>query len=307
MVELSRRGVFGAAASVAAAAVATPPSAEAAVGASGFPELSLRARAISPADRLQGVVGYVLKRADGDEKPNCWAAYGEKLDNGGIIYDTEYLARYVAERDWPCVKAIQYEAGELRKKLKAKRIPFADSDDDMIMVSDDRVYDRDDALDRLQDDERCWVFGTEEHAFNFDIEEALDNHLEDSFEEASEHVVDREGLRAFWSAWSAKQSLTTYYEDSDRILVIDAAAFEQQVAEWQARLDLIEGALARIEIEGAPATHLFFVCTLVSDLGRHLKRNWNNFPYVRRLRAERPSMSPTVTRPAHPPHEEKST
>ena len=280
MVELTRRGAFGAAASVAAVAVSAPP-ASAQAGVVGLPELSLRARAISPADRLQGVVGYVLKRAEPGEKPNCWAAYGQQLENGGIIYGTEYLARYTAERDWPCVRDIQREAGELRMKLKAERIPFADSDDEMILVTDDRAYHRDEALEYLIDYGATWVHGTDECAFDFDIEEALDSHLQDSFEEASEHVVDREGLRAFWKQWCAQQSLTGYHEDAKRILVIDPIGFEAEVQEWTARLALLEGALARIEAEGAPATHLLFVCTLVSEWAQHLKRNWDRWPYVR--------------------------
>ena len=242
----------------------------------------MRARSVSPTDRLQGVVGYVLKRAGPDDKPNCWAAYGQELDHGGVIYDSESLARYTAERDWPCVRDIQLEAGELRKKLKATRIPFADSDDEMILVTDERAYHRDEALEYLIDEGATWIHGTDESTFNFDIEEALDDHLADSFEDAPDHVVDREGLRTFWKQWCDKQSLTGYFEDSSRILVIDPAGFEREVREWTERLALLDGALARIATEGPPATHLLFVCTLVCDWARHLKRNWDHWPYVKR-------------------------
>lgn len=278
--KLTRRDTF-AAAFGAAAAGAVPASAAASPSAATLPELALRARSMTPDDRLRGVVGYVLRRCEEGEKPNAWAAYGQKLEHGGIIYDSESLARYAAERDWPIIRDIQIEAGQLRRKLKAKRIPFEESDDDMIMVSDNRVWQRDEALEYLRDDERCWVYGTEEHPFNFDIEEALDSRLEDSFEEASEHVVDREGLRAFWKQWTAKQSLTSYYEDDSRILVLDAGEFAAQVKAWEDRLALLDGALARIEIEGAPATHLLFVCETVHEIARHMERNKDSWVYRR--------------------------
>lgn len=276
-VDLSRRGVFGVAAAAAATAIpAAPPASAAAsseIGAAAELRLSL---GLTARDRLDGVVGYVLRRAKDGESPNVWAGFGENEWNGGVLYGKEDIARWAAAENWSCVRAIVQERAELLRQLKAEHVPSRDYDGDFIMVRDDQVVATEEAEDYLFDDARCWAWAAEPEEFSYDPEEALDEHLADWFDEAESWIpeADRLPLRHAWANLIAKHgaSLTRYCEDHKRLVVFNESDFTAELAHWAERLALCEAAIARIKAEGPQATHQLYVTDTVERIARAVWR-----------------------------------
>lgn len=275
---LTRRGAFGAAAVVATTAAL--PRAEAASlaaeGAGNAAEMRL-SLGLTAKDRLDGVVGYVLRRAEPDEAPNVWAGFGENEWNGGVLYGGEDQARWAAAENWNCVRTIVHERAALLRQMKAAHVPARDYDRDHVMLSDDRVVGLEEAADYLFDDSRCWAWAADEESFTYDPDEELDEHLADWFEDAEGWIpdADRQPMREAWRALMAKHgaSLTRYNEDSNCLVVFNEAEFAVETGKWVERLALCEAALARIRIEGPTATHLLHVTAIVCALARALHRD----------------------------------
>jgi hypothetical protein len=282
--ELSRRGVFGVAAAAAATALPSAPAiaATTSLAAGGADTVAVRmALGISSKDKLGGVVGLMLRRAKEGETPTAWVGFDQNDWNGGQLFNDEHLARWAAAENWDCVRELTYKRARLKQQLNAAHIPVRDYRGDFVMLSDDRVTETSEAADYLFDDGRCWAWAAEEEAFCYDVEEALDGHLHDWFEDADSCIpeIDRAPLRAAWAAIMAKHSagLTRYGEDHKRLVVFNENDFAVELYDWAERLALIEAAIARIKAEGPPATHLLHVTVLVKRIARALNepdRRW---------------------------------
>ncbi|MCA1490137.1 hypothetical protein I6F11_04285 [Ensifer sp. NBAIM29] len=83
----------------------------------------------------------------------------------------------------------------------------------------------------------AWCFATTETAFRLDLDGEIDSYLADNHhEDARDHLTDLDELLTFFEAWKAKQTLTSYYYDPTRIIVIDRDRYEAELAEAKAYL-----------------------------------------------------------------------
>lgn len=74
-------------------------------------------------------------------------------------------------------------------------------------------------------------FATEEQPFDFNIMDALSNYLNDEHhEDAADQIEGIGELEAFWRAWSAKQTLRSYYVDYSKVVVLDQERFAKTLA-----------------------------------------------------------------------------
>lgn len=276
---LTRRGAFGVAAVVAAPPLVTSPAPAAAleVAPHAVP-LAFRVGA-TELDRMQGIIGLVIRKPRDGEEPNVWAAFGEhsKRYGTGIVVDNERSARFTAIEDWDVYRNLKMEAGGLKRLIAAKQVLAEDYDGEMVCISDDHVEHVEDARDYLADDDRCWAHAAEEEAFRYDVEQALDEHLADWFEDAHDRIpeADRVKLRTLWREIEQRHapSLTRYNEDTKTVVIYDAAAFGGVLAEWIRRLAVCEAAIARIDLEGVSAVHLLYVTDCVARIARALSRS----------------------------------
>jgi hypothetical protein len=85
----------------------------------------------------------------------------------------------------------------------------------------------------------AWAFCCTEGGFDFDLESQLESYLADEHHEnARDFLVDEKELWDFWSAWVEKQkSLTSYFIDTKRIVVIDRERYETELAAAKAFLE----------------------------------------------------------------------
>ncbi len=72
----------------------------------------------------------------------------------------------------------------------------------------------------------AWCWPCKPTDFQLDLERILENALEEFHEDAGDSLVDTEELYAFVEAWNKKQTLTTWYPDHTRVVVIDEARFQ---------------------------------------------------------------------------------
>ena len=83
----------------------------------------------------------------------------------------------------------------------------------------------------------AWCFATTESGFDFDLTEAIETYLSDEHhEDASDSIRGWKELEAFWKEWSAKQTLSTYWQDCKNIVVLDRPRYEAELAAAQALL-----------------------------------------------------------------------
>lgn len=69
-----------------------------------------------------------------------------------------------------------------------------------------------------------WVFCCEGTKHELDIDNAIENMLEDAFEDARDHLVDEKELFDFVKRWNAKQNIISYYPDYKRVVVLKGEA-----------------------------------------------------------------------------------
>ncbi len=275
---LTRRGAFGVAAVVAAPPLAAAPAPAAAIEAAPHAvPLAFRVGA-TELDRMQGIIGLVIRKPRDGEAPNVWAAFGEhdKRYGAGMVFDNERSARFTAIEDWDVYRRIKTEAHELKALISAKQVLAEDYGGEMVCISDDHVEHVEDARDYLRDDDRSWAHAAEEEAFSYDVEEVLDEYLADWFEDAQDRIpeADRAKLRALWGDICKRHgpSLTRYSEDTKTVVIYDTAAFGSELAQWVQRLAVCEAAIARIDLEGVSAIHLLYVTDCVARIARALSR-----------------------------------
>jgi len=96
-----------------------------------------------------------------------------------------------------------------------------------VAVGDDYFDSVASLIERRQDEDAPlpkYVWGTTETTWDgLDVESALENELENSFEDAIDHVTDMDELRAFVKAWNEKQSITSYWCDYKTAVILDEA------------------------------------------------------------------------------------
>ncbi|MGV2135190.1 hypothetical protein GOZ83_19545 [Agrobacterium vitis] len=180
------------------------------------------------------------------KKPNCWAT-----PDGKRIFNSEEWATKAMEMDTP-----EYDAA-MRERIAAGRIvraEVAEGYDGWVTVTgdeDDYAQDVEELLEKHSDrlswagvpDEEiagqlpAWAFCCQEDGFDFDLESQLDSYLGDNHHEnARDQLVDEKELWEFWNAWVAKQNLRSYIIDYKRIVVINQARYEAELAEAKAYL-----------------------------------------------------------------------
>lgn len=65
-----------------------------------------------------------------------------------------------------------------------------------------------------------WVFVCESDKHQLDIESSLENMLSDAYEDAAEDLVDEKELIDFVEQWNQKQTVTSYYPDYKKVLLL---------------------------------------------------------------------------------------
>lgn len=181
------------------------------------------------------------------ENPNCWSTADGK--------------RLFVEKQW-AEKSMEMDSDEYKERsqqrVKASRIARAEIVTDYTGLvtttgdEDDYAQDVAELLEKHGDrlswagvsDEDIpaqlpgWAFCCTEDGFDFDLEGQLESYLEDNHhEDARDHLVDEKALWEFFNAWCEKQTLTSYMVDYKRIVVIDPAKYELELAEAKAFLD----------------------------------------------------------------------
>lgn len=66
-----------------------------------------------------------------------------------------------------------------------------------------------------------YAFVCEEQRHEIDVDAALENMLEDAYEDAGDHLQDEKELRDFIAEWNKKQYIVTYYPDYSRVVLIN--------------------------------------------------------------------------------------
>ncbi len=175
------------------------------------------------------------------KNPNLWAT-----GDGKRVFNSEEWALKSMEMDTP-----EYKENS-RKRIEASRLVRAEVVENytgwVTTTGDEDDYAADVAellekhgdnlawagvpIDDIPAQLPAWAFCCREDGFDFDLEDVIDNYLSDNHhEDARDWLVDQKELWDFWAAWSAKQSkLTSYFIDTQRIVVIDRARYEAEVA-----------------------------------------------------------------------------
>lgn len=171
------------------------------------------------------------------ETPNLWATG----DGKRLFRDREW-AEKAMEMDTPEYKEWSRLRMEYSRLVKAEPVEWAGwVYSDEVGGYNDGYYDSVDALrEHCESDDivvPAYCHATKEQAFDFDIFDALDSYLsDDHHEEAHDQIEGWDELEVFWKAWSAKQTLKSYYLDYSKIVVIDQAGYEVALAEAKAWL-----------------------------------------------------------------------
>jgi len=182
-----------------------------------------------------------------DGEPNCWA-----LPDGSAVYIDKEWAEKAAY-----MKTEEY-LRNLRKRADASHLVKAtviENWDGWVTTNgdEDDYHDSVEALLERHSDNLAldgvpaqdipsrlpsWAYCTTEEIFDFDIEDAIHNYLNDSHHaDADEWIEDWAGLNAFWKEWSAKQNVTSYFIDYKNIVVIDRDRYEAELTAAKAYLE----------------------------------------------------------------------
>ncbi len=165
---------------------------------------------------------------------NAWSS------SEGDVFATREHAAFADHMQTEAYKQYWARRAAASRIVNAKRVVDAAEYHDAVLIND-RVYDDiDECIADVQDDEGhlpAWVHGTTSSEFAFDMQDALGNYLSDNHHEDAE-LSHMDELKAFFAAWSAKQDVRTYWEDSKTIVVLDRAAFDLELAEAKAFLAL---------------------------------------------------------------------
>lgn len=193
----------------------------------------------------KGPVPLLVRRAS-EEEANLWAT----SDGSGVYRDREWAERvdYMKTDAYYQESRTRNKAGHL---VRAKVVE--DYDGYVTTDGDDYARDVPELLEKVRDrliwedvpeeevESRlpAWVYCCSEDGFEFDIEEEISNYVNDNHhEDAIDYIKDWESLRSFWSEWSSKQTdLRSYMIDYSRIVVLDRARYEAELADAKAYLE----------------------------------------------------------------------
>lgn len=170
------------------------------------------------------------------ENPNCWAT-----GDGDKIFTTREWAEKSMELDSP-----EYRERS-RLRMEYSQLVKAEPTTEAGWVFFDGCGHNEgyfDSVDELREHCECedipapaWCHTTIEQAFSFDVFDALDSYLSDEHhEDARDQVKGWDELEVFWTAWKAKQTLKSFYPDYSKIVVIDEAAYQAELAAAKAWL-----------------------------------------------------------------------
>lgn len=134
-----------------------------------------------------------------------------------------------------------------REILKAHRVKVVGSDhaDDGVIWSDTHSGDWDDGyssevgamLERCRDEgiePPAYVHPCKATYFQFDPSDIYDRVHDNHHEDATDQIVDGEGLFAFFKTWNEKQNLRSYHIINDCVIVLDQARFDALLAQPKA-------------------------------------------------------------------------
>lgn len=207
-------------------------------------DVTLNTLRIAVPDKHEGGPVPLMIKYCSDGEPNCWA-----LPDGSAVY---------LEKEWAekatYMKTEEYRV-DIRKRADASHLVKAevvegwtgwvttngDEDDyfssveELLERHEDRLYDLVKAegitAEQIPQHLPAWAYCTTEDTFDFDIEDAIRNYLEDNHHaDADDWIEDWKGLDEFWKEWSAKQSVTSYFIDYKHIVVIDRERYETELA-----------------------------------------------------------------------------
>lgn len=185
-----------------------------------------------------------LKRDD--VSPNLWAT-----PDGRRVFNSEEWAIKSIELDTPEYKEASRKRMEASRLVKAEVVDDYDGWVTTTGDEDDYAADVHELLEKHGEQLAwsgvaaedipallpAWAFCCTEDGFDFDLEDALDTYLCDSHhEDARSWLVDEGELWAFWEKWIAKQNLRSYFIDTKRIVVIDRARYDAELAEARSYL-----------------------------------------------------------------------
>ena len=71
----------------------------------------------------------------------------------------------------------------------------------------------------------AYVHPCSANKFAFDPTDVIDRCHDDHHEDAADQIEDRDGLFEFFKNWNAKQSITSYWPQYDRVIVLDQERF----------------------------------------------------------------------------------
>jgi hypothetical protein len=185
-------------------------------------------------------------------RPSLWARLRRVLHKPNAYYvpaeDRLYPTMETAAhwQEWYTQKALEDtpEGREHKRAVHhAKRLlaatPVAASEYDSYVCDEDENYHAtvEDLLDRAdKGEEPAWCWATTEVPFDFDLEDAIASHVGDVHHEDAIDTLDLTPLLAFYAEWEKKQGLLSYYIDYKRVVVIDQARYDAEVAAAKALL-----------------------------------------------------------------------
>jgi len=173
------------------------------------------------------------------EDPNCWST-----GDGNRVFATPEAAAAAMSKPSEADMEVSFKRLDLQRLVSATVVP---EDDCMVTLGDDGYYtDVAEMLERLGDDVvvdgepnlPAWCFATTRQNFDFDLFNSIESHMDDNHHEDSYgELKGLEELETFWEAWVAKQTVSSYFIDYQRIIVIDQTRYERELAEAKAWLE----------------------------------------------------------------------
>lgn len=195
-------------------------------------------------------VPLVLRRARWWHRPNCFAdpvtgavrlTYGE-IEQMIRLRDPEEkkAERELRDQEFAARRALK----TAKALIEAAPIPASEWAEEVYDSGRERVFsDLDEWREYLTEEENpAWIWATKPDTWEPGVERILEYIEEDANENAFEDAADRVDfapLKAFLEDWAPKQRQAVFWEDRSRVIVLDQARYEADVA---AARNLVGGA-----------------------------------------------------------------
>lgn len=180
-----------------------------------------------------------LIKEGSDAEYQLWAT-----GSGDQVYTTLEHAENSMKLQSSEYKEQNRKRSDLARLVRATAVK---EDNNMVTLDGDEYYpDVADMLERLGDDVvvdgennlPAWCYTTRRDGFDFDIENSLESYMSDNHHEgATDEIKDYDWLVWFFKQWKSKQTVSTFYIDYQRIIVIDQERYERELAEAKAWLE----------------------------------------------------------------------